>query len=41
MEHYIKKRILKGYKNSYYLLSKGILRSLNNEVPIEDKIKIV
>ena len=41
VEHYIKKRILKGYKNSYYLLSKGILRSLNKEVPEEEKIKIV
>lgn len=41
MEHYIKKRILKGYRNSYYLLSKGVLRTLNQEVPIDDKIKIV
>lgn len=41
MEHYINKRFLKGYRNSYYLLSKGVLRTINQEVPIDDKIKIV
>lgn len=41
VEHYIKKRNLKHYKETFYTLSKGALRSLNQEVPIEDKIKIV
>lgn len=41
VEHYIKKRNLKHYKETFYTLSKGILRGLNKEVPIEEKIKIV
>lgn len=41
IEHYIKKRNLRHYKETFYTLSKGILRSLNKEVPDEEKIKIV
>ncbi len=40
-EHYILKNNLKPYKNSYYTLSKGRLKELNELVPKEDKIKIV
>ena len=41
VEHYIQKRNLKHYKETFYTLSKGILRNLNKEVPDEEKIKIV
>ena len=41
VEHYIQKRNLKHYKETFYTLSKGILRSLNKEVPDAEKIKIV
>lgn len=41
VEHYINKYNLKHYKESYYTLSKGRLRELNDLVPKEDKIKIV
>lgn len=41
MEHYINKNNLKHYKESYYTLSKGRLRTLNDLVPLEEKIKIV
>lgn len=36
---YIKKNKLKPYKNSYYSLSAGILKKLNEVVPLEEKIK--
>jgi len=39
--HYIKARGLKAYNNTYYTLSKGVLQRLNNEVPIDEKIKVV
>lgn len=39
--HYIVKRNLKAYNNTFYTLSKGILKKLNEEVPPEDKIKIL
>ena len=39
VEHYIQKRNLKHYKETFYTLSKGILKSLNKEVPEEEKIK--
>jgi hypothetical protein len=39
VEHYIQKRNLKHYKETFYTLSKGILRSLNKEVPVQDKIQ--
>lgn len=41
MEHYIIKNNLKHTKETYYTLSKGILRTLNAEVPEAEKIKIV
>lgn len=41
VEHYIQFRNLKHYKETYYTLSKGILRELNKKVPESDKIKIV
>lgn len=41
IEHYIQKRNLRHYKETFYTLSKGILTSLNKEVPLEEKIKIV
>jgi hypothetical protein len=41
VEHYIKPRKLKHYKNTYYTLSKGVLRELNILVQEEEKIKIV
>jgi hypothetical protein len=40
-EHYIIKRNLKHYKETYYTLSKGVLKELNMQVQEEDKIKIV
>lgn len=41
VEHYIQKRGLKHYKETFYTLSKGILMALNNEVPKEHKIQEV
>lgn len=41
VEHYIKKNNLKHYKESYYSLAKGVLRELNKQVPIDEKIKEV
>jgi hypothetical protein len=41
VEHYIKPRKLKHYKNTYYTLSKGVLRELNKEVLEKDKIKLL
>ena len=41
LEHYIIKRNLKHYKETYYTLSKGILKKLNKEVNESDKIKKV
>ena len=41
MEHYIEAKKLKHYKESYYNLSKGRLKALNDLVPQEYKIKIV
>ena len=38
VDNYIKVRKLKGYKNSYYTLSKNILNSLNKEYDNKDKI---
>ena len=40
-EHYIIKRNLKHYKETYYTLSKGVLKKLNVLVQEEEKIKIV
>jgi hypothetical protein len=40
-DNYIIKRNLKGYKKSYYTLTKGILLELNEKVPESDKIKII
>ena len=40
-DNYIIKKNLKGYRNSYYPLSKGVLKVLNAEVDEKDKIKIV
>lgn len=41
MEQYIKVRNLKGYKESFYTLSKGKLIELNNLVPEHEKIKLL
>lgn len=41
VEHYIKARNLKHYKETYYTLSKGVLKALNEEVPEDQKIKVV
>lgn len=41
VEHYIKARNLKHYKETFYTLSKGRLKELNKLVLEEDKIKIV
>jgi hypothetical protein len=41
VEHYIQKRGLKQYKETFYTLSKGILIQLNKEVPESDKIKTI
>jgi len=41
VEHYIEKRGLKHYKETFYTLSKCILMALNNEVPKEHKIQEV
>lgn len=41
VERYIKARKLNHYKETYYTLSKGFLKALNNEVPKDQKIKVV
>ena len=41
LEHYINKQGLKHYKETYYTLSKGVLKKLNMLVQEEEKIKIV
>lgn len=41
VEHYIKARKIKPYKNHYYTLSRGVLEELNKQVEEKDKIKIV
>lgn len=41
VEHYIKARGLKHYNETFYTLSKGILKELNKRVLIEEKIKFV
>jgi len=38
VDNYIKARNLKGYKNSYYTLSKGFLQDLNKNPDNNDKI---
>ena len=40
-KNYILEKNLKGYKELYYTLSKGRLKSLNATVPPEDKIQVV
>lgn len=40
-EHYIIKRNLKHYKETYYTLSKGVLEELNGSVDESEKIKKV
>lgn len=40
-EHYIIKRNLKHYKETYYTLSKGFLKELNGSVDESEKIKKV
>lgn len=40
-EHYIIKRNLKHYKETYYTLSKGVLKELNGSVDESEKIKKV
>lgn len=40
-ERYILQDNIKPYKNSYYTLSKGKLLSLNEQIPLEEKIKKV
>jgi hypothetical protein len=40
-DYYIVERGLKPYKNHYYTLSRGILKDLNQKVPLIDKIKKV
>jgi len=39
VEHYLIKRGIKPYKETYYTLSKGILKTLNDEVPETEKIQ--
>jgi hypothetical protein len=41
VEHYIKARKIRPYKNHYYTLSRGVLEELNKQVEEKDKIKIV
>lgn len=41
VEHYIKARGLKHYKETFYTLSKGRLKELNAMVPEAEKIKMV
>lgn len=38
VDYYIKPRGLKHYKETFYTLSKGVLKRLNQQVPDEDKI---
>ena len=40
-DNYIIKNNLKGYRNSYYTLSEGVLKKLNADVDEKNKIKIV
>lgn len=37
-ENYIKARNLKHYKETFYTLSPGILKRINEQVPLEDKL---
>ena len=37
-EKYIKTRKLKHYKETFYTLSPGILKRINEQVPLEDKL---
>lgn len=37
--NYIKENKLKAYKNSYYTLTKGILKKLNSKVETQNRIK--
>ncbi len=39
-DNYIIKNNLKGYRNSYYTLSEGVLKKLNAEVDKKDKIQM-
>ena len=39
VDNYITPRKLKGYKNSYYTLSKGVLKALNKNTDNIDKIE--
>lgn len=41
LEHYINKKGLKHYKETYYTLSKGVLKKLNDLVEESEKIKKV
>ena len=41
VDNYITPRKLKGYKNSYYTLSKGILKALNKDTDNIDKIEVL
>ena len=41
VEHYIVARKLKPYRKTFYTLSKGVLLKLNEQVPKEDKIKVI
>lgn len=41
VDYYIKTRNLKHYKETFYTLSKGVLKELNSKVNLEEKIKIV
>lgn len=41
VENYIKVRNLKHYKETFYTLSKGILKDLNKKVPDNEKINAI
>jgi hypothetical protein len=41
VEHYLKARKIKPYKNYYYTLSRGVLEELNKQVDEKDKIKLL
>lgn len=41
VDHYLKARKIKPYKNHYYTLSRGVLEELNKQVAEKDKIKIL
>lgn len=41
LEHYIYKNGLKHYKETYYDLSKGKLKELNEFIPEKEKIKLL